>query len=102
VPSSIETSGASGGECDRVDLAHAPPNLQILARGQNTIFEPYNEGAHAEMTYYDHPAGGFVFSAGSLSFCGSRIGDSAIRPPRERPIAWLSSPLCRLLHSDVP
>jgi hypothetical protein len=28
-------------------------------------------GLHAEMTYYETPAGARVFSAGALDFCGS-------------------------------
>ena len=68
---SIGNSGASGGECDIAD-ANSPANLQLLAVGQNV-------GPHAEMTYYDHPAGGFVFATGSISFCGSLIVDPAIQ-----------------------
>jgi hypothetical protein len=30
------------------------------------------------MTYYDHPGGGFVFSAGSLTFGGSLVVDAAL------------------------
>ncbi len=50
----------------------APANIQVLARGTNT--GPDNTfGAH--MTYYDTPSGGFVFSAGSLTFGGSLVVD---------------------------
>src|SRR5262249_29093672 len=67
----IDNSGASGGECDRRDVT-SPSNLQVLAVGTNT-------GAYAEMAYYDHPGGGFVFSTGSISFVGSLIVDSQIQ-----------------------
>jgi hypothetical protein len=30
------------------------------------------------MTYYDHPGGGFVFSAGSLTFGGSLVVDPVL------------------------
>ena len=30
------------------------------------------------MTYYDHPGGGSVFSAGSLTFGGSLVVDAAL------------------------
>lgn len=70
-PLSIENSGASGGEVDRTD-SNSPANIQILATGQNP-------GPHAEMTYYDHPGGGFVFSAGSITFGGSLIIDKPLQ-----------------------
>jgi hypothetical protein len=31
------------------------------------------------MTYYDHPGGGFVFSAGSMSFGGSLVVDGKLQ-----------------------
>jgi hypothetical protein len=31
------------------------------------------------MTYYDHPGGGFVFSAGSLCFGGSLVQDAHLQ-----------------------
>lgn len=43
-----------------------PPGLQLIAHGQIAY-----DGYTAHMTYYDNPAGGFVFSVGSLTFCGS-------------------------------
>lgn len=44
--------------------SRVPSNLILLAEGQNE-----NGGAH--MTFYRHPSGGFVFSAGSITFGGS-------------------------------
>lgn len=47
-----------------------PPGLTLLAVG-----EPDARGVGADMTYYDHPGGGFVFAAGSLTFGGSLVVD---------------------------
>ena len=45
----------------------SPPGTQVLALIPN-LFGP---GVHAEMTYYETPAGARVFAAGSLDFGGS-------------------------------
>ena len=57
---------------------HLPPaNIKLLAVGGqggglvNGV--PWYEGS--QMTYYDHPGGGFVFSASSIAFCGSLFVD---------------------------
>jgi N,N-dimethylformamidase len=50
------------------DRGVAPANLQLLARGTNPQYG-------ADLTYYDHPGGGFVFAAGSISFGGSLAQD---------------------------
>ena len=54
----------------------APANIQVLARGTNT--GPDNTFS-AHMTYYDTPAGGFVFAAGSLTFGGSLAEDPQLQ-----------------------
>ena len=54
----------------------APANLQILARGINNG-PVNNEGA--EITYYDTPGDGFVFSVGSLTFGGSLVVDGQLQ-----------------------
>ncbi len=54
------------------DRGSAPSNLQLLARGSNP-------GYGADMTYYETGAGGFVFSAGSISFGGSLVQDSNLQ-----------------------
>jgi hypothetical protein len=64
-------SGASGWECDRID-ENSPENIELLAIGENS-------GAQANMTYYDHPGGGFVFSVGSMSFGGSLVVDEKLQ-----------------------
>lgn len=51
------------------DRGVAPANLELLARGTNA------GGFGADMTYYQTPAGGFVFCAGSISFGGSLVVD---------------------------
>ncbi len=75
----VDTSrgpGATGtpASCD-LDPGPVPPSvlpagLVVLATGL-----PDAAGLGADMTYYDHPGGGFVFSAGSLTFGGSLVVD---------------------------
>jgi hypothetical protein len=68
---SLEGGGASGWECDARDES-SPPSTILLARGMNT-------GPASEMVIYDHPGGGFVFSAGSMSIQGAIPVDSALQ-----------------------
>jgi N,N-dimethylformamidase len=63
-----ETVTATGPD----DRGAAPGNIQILARGDNP-------GYGADMTYYETGGGGFVFSAGSLSFGGSLVQDAHLQ-----------------------
>jgi hypothetical protein len=44
----------------------SPPGVQVLA----TITDLFGPGRSAEMTYYEHPSGAKVFSAGVLNFGG--------------------------------
>ncbi|MFN0060687.1 MAG: N,N-dimethylformamidase beta subunit family domain-containing protein [Planctomycetota bacterium] len=79
------SGGASGHEIDtRVDSPGTdcsfsagpttpPAGLVWLARGLPS------GGPGADMTYYDHPGGGFVFSAGSITFGGSIPADVNIQ-----------------------
>jgi hypothetical protein len=53
--------GASGHETDKISPS-SPPNVQILARGLN----PDDGGAN--LVYFETPAGGAVFSAGSITY----------------------------------
>jgi len=58
------------------DRGNAAANIQVLARGMN----PTPDGPHtAHMTYYETGSGGFVFSAGSLSFGGSLVQDAKLQ-----------------------
>jgi hypothetical protein len=41
--------------------------------------DPDGGGLGAEMVYYEHPGGGIVFSAGSLTFGGSLVVDRTIQ-----------------------
>ena len=50
-----------------------PDGLVVLAQGLPDGTDP-----GADMTYYDHPGGGFVFSAGSLTFGGSLVVDPVL------------------------
>jgi hypothetical protein len=50
-----------------------PNGLVVLAAGV-----PDEAGPGADMTYYDHPGGGFVFSVGSLTFGGSLVVDPVL------------------------
>jgi putative cell wall-binding protein len=65
------TGGASGWETDQVDR-YTPKNAIILAQGTNVV------GAGAHMVYYNHPGGGEVFSAGSITFGGSLAVDAKL------------------------
>ena len=56
------------------DSSEPPRGLSILARG---IAD--EEGMGADMTYYEHHGGGFVFSAGSITFGGSLVVDPKIQ-----------------------
>ena len=51
-----------------------PNGLVVLATA-----DPDAGGAGAEMVYYEHPGGGIVFSAGSLTFGGSLVVDKTIQ-----------------------
>jgi len=58
------------------DRGNPPANLQLLARGTNHS----DQGNHAaDMTYYGHPGGGFVFAVGSITFGGSLIEDANLQ-----------------------
>jgi hypothetical protein len=52
-----------------------PSGLVVLARGERDD----NGKRGADMTLYNHPGGGFVFSAGSITFGGSLVTDEALR-----------------------
>jgi FG-GAP-like repeat len=56
-----------------VPASDLPDGLVLLAQGV-----PDPAGPGADMTYYDHPGGGFVFSAGSLTFGGSLVVDPVL------------------------
>lgn len=70
-------AGVIVGAGSAADDRGAPPaNLQLLARGTNV----WNERAYgADMTYYDAPNGGWVFCAGSITFCGSLVVDADLQ-----------------------
>lgn len=63
--------GASGHETDKIS-ASSPPSVQLLAKGLN----PDDGGA--EMTWYETPSGGAVFSAGSICYPSSLPVDDSI------------------------
>lgn len=73
----IKGSGASGHETDRI-TSFSPTNTIVLAHGTNpSVPDSTDFGAGgADMTFYEHPAGGGVFSVGSISFGGSLPVDS--------------------------
>lgn len=88
----LASGGASGWTCDSRD-AHSPANVVLLAHGVNM-------GAGAEMVTYDHPGGGFVFSAGSMTIQGAipcdpilqrivsnvlQAARTSMSPPRRKP-----------------
>ena len=63
--------GASGHETDKTSPS-SPHNVHVVARGLN----PDNGGG--EITYYDTPSGGGVFSAGSITYPSSILVDDTI------------------------
>jgi len=81
--------GAAGLELDRADFAlGTPPNLLVLASSENhtdlilVVAEEVNvmtpdlsgsqhELVRADLAFFETPAGGAVFSAGSIAWCGS-------------------------------
>jgi hypothetical protein len=78
-PGALRIPGVlEGNSCAMVDrsvpVASLPPGLILLARGR---FDGIGRGA--DMTYYEHAGGGFVFSAGSITFCGSLVIDPSIQ-----------------------
>ena len=60
------TFGKYGIEIDARSEWFSPANTQVLA----TITDLFGPGRSAEMTYYEHPSGAKVFSAGALDFGG--------------------------------
>ncbi len=60
--------GASAHETDKTSPA-SPPGVQVLAKGLNEA------GGGAEVVYYETPAGGAVFSAGSIAWPSSVLVD---------------------------
>jgi N,N-dimethylformamidase len=86
----LSGGGAAGFEMDRADqILGTPGNAVILARSEDppasfvtvpeellshlrTVSgEPPDELKRAEIVYFETPAGGAVFSVGSITFCGS-------------------------------
>jgi N,N-dimethylformamidase beta subunit-like, C-terminal len=81
--------GAAGLELDRADLAlGTPPNLLVLASSENhtdltlvvteevNVMTPdlsgsQNELVRADLAFFETPAGGAVFSVGSIAWCGA-------------------------------
>ena len=81
--------GAAGLELDRADFAlGTPPNLLVLASSENhtdlilvvteevNVMTPDLTGSQhdlvrADLAFYETPAGGAVFSTGSIAWCGA-------------------------------
>jgi hypothetical protein len=82
-----EFGAASGHETDKMSFA-SPRNTILLARGCNP------GGGGADMVYLEHPGGGRVFSAGSVSFVGAVLHD-------ERLARILSNVLDRFAADDL-
>ncbi|MFN0146864.1 MAG: N,N-dimethylformamidase beta subunit family domain-containing protein [Dehalococcoidia bacterium] len=85
----INGGGASGWEMDTSIAGLRPPGVIVSANGADDRGTPpanlvvlargTNPGFGADMTVYDTPAGGRVFSAASISFVGSLIGDANLQ-----------------------
>jgi hypothetical protein len=63
--------GASGHETDKVSPS-SPRNVRCLAKGTNV-----DEGG-AELTFYETPSGGAVFSAGSITWTSALLVDEQV------------------------
>lgn len=73
-PGATSTAPADCAMSPRVVPASTlPGGLVRLAAGQ-----PDARGVGGDITYYDHPGGGFVFAAGSLTFGGSLVVDAVL------------------------
>ena len=85
----INGNGASGWEMDTAIAGTVPPGTVVSATGPDdrgappanlvVIARGTNPGFGADMTCYDIPAGGRVFSVGSISFVGSMIRDANLQ-----------------------
>jgi hypothetical protein len=64
--------GASGHETDKVSRENSPKNARVIARGMN------EENGGADMTIFETPAGGAVFSAGSICYPSSIVIDDGV------------------------
>jgi hypothetical protein len=78
----VDTSNGAGAtslpsacalEPEPIPPSTLPPGLVVLAAGIPDASRP-----GADMTYYNHPGGGFVFAAGSITFGGSLVVDSVM------------------------
>lgn len=63
--------GASAHETDKITPS-SPRNVRLLAKGMN------RDNGGAEIVYYDTPAGGEVFSAGSIAWPSCLLVDDAV------------------------
>jgi hypothetical protein len=73
----LPTRGNCGLEPVFVPPSTLPAGLVTLATGQNWLEAGVWKGA--DMTFYNHAGGGFVFSVGSITFGGSLIVDPKIQ-----------------------
>ncbi len=86
----LSGGGAAGFELDRMDprlgspenavvvassTGHQPSHIvvpeEVLTHRYTWSFESHEALVRADMTYFETPAGGAVFSTGSITFCGS-------------------------------
>ena len=70
----IPECARDGGSLPSVPASTLPAGLVVLARADADA-----GGLGADMIYYDHSGGGFVFSVGSITFGGSLVVDSVIQ-----------------------
>ena len=90
----LSGGGAAGFELDRMDhrlgspenaivvassTGHQESHIvvpeELLTHRSTWSFETHQELVRADMTYFETPAGGAVFSVGSITFCGSLSHD---------------------------
>jgi len=91
-------NGAAGFELDRADVRlGTPPHALVVARAegfsrsyQSSVEEievsdslqgaPDNDLVHADITFYETPAGGAVLGVGSIAFCGALGANNGRNP----------------------
>ena len=84
-----QKGAASGQEIDKI-FQHTPQNWITIASGLNSPAYGHGEvypdpsyhwleNGGADMGYYDHPGGGFVFNVGSMAFTGAIGYDKRIQ-----------------------
>ena len=80
---SLNRKYASGHETDKT-TSNSPQNIEIIARGlnQEALYElgkpDADRNGGANMIFYQHPSGGYIFSSGSITSSASMLIDTSM------------------------